>query len=186
MSITEQEGDRRNRLAAIRQAIDETLEVHGAAAERRQINRMRAGTGQNPLIGEVLLPVNRGSAAEVVQVIELAVPGGADAVGDRVLAMEPCRRAALDDRLLRKVVAGIAEVAAGVVDPGTAVLPGSAALEGDAHRRVRVGRVDLVADRLATRILKEMRERDAVHGQARDAAAEEMLGDRRLEDLAPR
>src|SRR5207253_8385747 len=123
-------------------------------------------------------------AAEIVEVVELAIPRRADAVGDRVLAVKPGRRAALDDRLLREVVAGVAEVAAGVVDPRAAALAGRAALEGDAHRRMGVGRVDLVSHRLAARVLEEMRQRDAVDGQTGNAAVEEVLGDRRLEDLA--
>src|SRR5262249_9166600 len=78
------------------------------------------------------------------------------------------------------------KVAAGVVDPGAAVLPGRAALEGDSHRRVRVGRVDLVTDGFAAGVLKEMGEGDTVHREARDARFEEILRDGRLEDLAPR
>src|SRR5262249_7025917 len=146
---------------AIRQSVDEALKIDRAAAERRQIDRMCARPRKNPLVREVLLPVDRGGAAEIVQVVELAIPRGTDAVGDGVFAVEPAGRAALDDGLLREVVAGVAKVAAGVVDPGAAVLPGGAALEGDSHRRVRVGRVDLVADRLAAGILEEMGKGDA-------------------------
>ena len=38
-------------------------------------------------------------------------------------------------------IAGVAKIAAGIVDPGAAVLPGRPALEGDAHRDVGVGRI---------------------------------------------
>src|SRR5204863_9776948 len=102
-------------------------------AERRQLDRVRAGTGQNPLIAQALFPEDGRRSTEVVQVIQLAIPRGADAVGDGVLAVEPCRSAARDV-LLREVVAGITEVAAGVVDPRAVVLPCCAPLEGDPHR----------------------------------------------------
>src|SRR5262249_28065826 len=107
-------------------------------AEGRQLDRVRAGAGQDPLVAEALLPEDRGGAAKVIQVIHLAIPADADAVGDGVLAMEPARRAARHGWLLREVVAGVAEVAAGVVDPGAAVLPGCPALERDTHRDLHI------------------------------------------------
>src|SRR5262249_61803660 len=123
--------------AAVGQAVDEVVEVLGGAAKWGELDRVLAGARQDPLVRQALLPEDRGGPAEVVQVIELAIPRGADAVGDGVLAVEP-RRGAAADVLLREIVAGVAEVAAGVVDPGAAVLSRGPALQGDPHPHVNV------------------------------------------------
>ena len=170
VGVTQQEGDGRDRLAAVGQAVDKGLEVLGAAAEGRQLDGVRAGAWQEVLVGEVLLPVDRGGAAEVVEVIQLAIPAGADAVGDAVLAVPPAFGAAGDARLLGEVVARVAEVAARVVDPGAAVLASSAAFKGDPHRRVDVGGVDLVADGAGAHVVEQVAQGDRIDGQTRDAA----------------
>src|SRR4051812_41092250 len=120
---------------------------------------MRAWAGEDVLIGEVLLPVDGRRAAEIVHVVKLAIPRDADAIGDRVARMIPVLGATRQVGFVREVIASVAEVAGGVVDPRTAVLSGSAAFEGDAHRRVDVGGVDLVANGASAAFVIEMGER---------------------------
>src|SRR5262249_46722925 len=87
--------------------------------------------------------------------------------------------------VLAEVVASVAEVAARVVDPGPAVLPGGAALEGDPHRHVNVGRVLLVADDLAADLVEHVRECDALGRKARNALGHVPLGDGGLVAFRP-
>src|SRR5687768_13728637 len=80
-----------------------------------------------------------------------------------------------DVRILKEVVAGVAEISAGVVDPLSAVLPSSAALESDAQRSVHHRRVDLVTDRVASHLVEHVRQRVTVYRQARDALVDVIL-----------
>src|SRR5439155_16932498 len=117
----------------------ERLKVLGGPAERGELDGVLARPGEDVLVAEALLPVDGRRPAEVGQVVHLAIPRDGHPVGDRVLAVPPPLGPAGHDRVLVEVVAGVAEVAAGVVDPRLPVLSGRPALERDPHRYVDVG-----------------------------------------------
>jgi hypothetical protein len=128
-----------------------------------------AGAWLDVLVDQVLFPVNGRGAAEIVEVVELAIPARRHAIGDGVLAVKPALGAARHGRLLREGVAGVAEVAAFVADPGAVVLPGRAALKGDAHGNVVIGRIHFIAHDARPRLAEQVRQGDAVGRQTGDA-----------------
>src|SRR5207249_1573140 len=173
------------RVAPVGQAIDERLKILRRAAEGRKLDRVRAWPGQQVLVRQSLLPINGRGTAEIIEVIQLAITGGGHAVGDRVLAVEPTGRPAWYHWLLREVIAGVAKVADGVVDPRLAVLPSRPALERDPHRRVDVGGIQLVTDEAHAVLVEQVGQGNRINGEARDALVEVVFRDRRFVVLAP-